>query len=233
MKNFKKLSIIIPVFNEKNTIEKLLQQVGESQIPLEKEIIIIDDFSTDGTRKILQTLPKTHKVILHPRNYGKGAAVRTGIQNATGDIVLIQDADLEYDPQEYIRLIDPILKGKADVVYGSRFMGSQPKRVLFFWHFLANRFLTFFSNMLTGLNLTDMETCYKAFRKEVLDSITLKENCFGFEPEVTAKIAKAKKWRVYEIGISYYGRDYSEGKKINWKDGVRAVMFIVKYALCN
>ena len=224
-----RLSIIVPVYNEKNTIVEILRRVQSVDIP--KEIIVVDDFSTDGTRELLHTLVPAAglKIQLHPCNRGKGAALRTGFAMATGDIVVIQDADLEYDPAEYPTLIGPILDDKADVVYGSRFLGG-PHRVLFFWHYIGNRFLTTLSNMLTDLNLSDMETCYKAFRSEVLQGLRLREDRFGFEPEFTAKIARGR-WRIYEVPISYSGRDYSEGKKIGWKDGVAAIYFILKYRL--
>jgi glycosyltransferase involved in cell wall biosynthesis len=222
-----KLSIVIPVYNEKDTILELLDRVRQVDLP--KETIVVDDYSTDGTRQILQSLPdsKDLQVILQPENRGKGAALRSGFSAVSGDIVVIQDADLEYDPAEYPRLIQPILSNKADVVYGSRFLGG-PHRVLFFWHSLGNRILTTLSNMLTDLNLTDMETCYKVFRAEILKEITLKENRFGFEPEFTAKVGK-KRYRIFEVPISYSGRDYSEGKKIGWKDGIAAFYFIIKY----
>jgi glycosyltransferase involved in cell wall biosynthesis len=223
-----KLSVVIPVYNEKNTILELLRRVREVGIP--KEIIVVDDFSTDGTRGILQALPPSEdlKILYQPQNAGKGAALRAGFALVSGDIVIVQDADLEYDPAEYPCLIQPILANKADVVFGSRFLGG-PHRVLLFWHYVGNRLLTTLSNMFTDLNLSDMETCYKAFRANILKSITLRENRFGFEPEFTAKISKAH-CRVYEVPISYSGRDYSEGKKINWKDGVAAIYFITKYS---
>ncbi len=222
-----KLSIVMPVYNEKQTILEILRRVRAVEMP--KEIIIIDDFSTDGTRELLRTLEPAGelKILLHAHNRGKGAALRTGFAAVTGDVVVIQDADLEYDPAEYSTLIQPIMDNRADVVYGSRFLGG-PHRVLLFWHYVGNRFLTTFSNMLTDLNLSDMETCYKAFRAEVLQGIRLREDRFGFEPEFTAKIARGK-WRIYEVPISYSGRDYSEGKKIGWKDGLAAVYFILKY----
>ena len=222
-----KLSVVIPVYNEKTTIMEVLERVRRVDLP--KEIIIVDDCSTDGTREILQALPTSAdlKIILLPRNSGKGAALRAGFAAVSGDIVVIQDADLEYDPAEYGNLIQPILANKADVVFGSRFLGG-PHRVLLFWHSVGNWILTTLSNMLTDLNLTDMETCYKVFRAEVLKKITLRENRFGFEPEFTAKVSKAR-CRIYEVPISYSGRDYSEGKKIGWKDGVAAIYFIFKY----
>jgi len=222
-----KLSVVIPVYNEKTTIMEVLERVRCADFP--KEIIIVDDCSTDGTREILQALPTSAdlKIILLTRNSGKGAALRSGFAAVSGDIVVIQDADLEYDPAEYGNLIQPILANKADVVFGSRFLGG-PHRVLLFWHSVGNWILTTLSNMLTDLNLTDMETCYKVFRAEVLRKITLRENRFGFEPEFTAKVSKAR-YRIYEVPISYSGRDYSEGKKIGWKDGVAAIYFIFKY----
>ena len=224
-----KLSVIIPVYNEKSTIVPIYQLV--KAVNVDKEIIIVDDFSTDGTREILLKLAdNTTKVFLHDHNMGKGAALRTGIKNVTGEIVIFQDADLEYDPAQYPKLLKPILDGKADVVYGSRFVTGDYRRVLYFWHMLGNKFLTLISNMLTNLNLTDMETCYKVFRKDVLDRLTIEENRFGSEPEITAKIAKMD-IRIYEIGISYSGRTYKEGKKIGWKDGFSALRCILKYNL--
>ncbi|WP_026841473.1 glycosyltransferase family 2 protein [Citrifermentans bremense] len=224
-----KLSVVIPIYNEKETIRAIHAAV--QAVPMDKEIILVDDYSTDGTREILNELagPST-RVLLHERNMGKGAALRTGFQNVLGDIVIIQDADLEYDPQEYAKLTRPILEGKADVVYGSRFVTGEYRRVLFFWHMLGNKFLTLLSNMMTNMNLTDMETCYKVFRREVLENIIIEENRFGFEPEITAKIAKMNV-RIYEVGISYSGRTYKEGKKIGWKDGVAALKCILKYNL--
>lgn len=228
-----KLSIIIPAYNERQTIADVIREVQQVVIdfsqPIEKEIIVVDDGSQDGTREILKGIHGI-QCVFHEKNTGKGAAIKTGFQHATGDIVLIQDADLEYDPNEYPRLIAPILLGRADVVYGSRFVGRDPHRVIYVWHYAANRLLTFFSNMLTGLNLSDMETCFKAFRREVVDSIKnrLQSRRFGIEPELTARVAKGK-WRVYEIGISYYGRTYAEGKKINWKDGVAALWHVVRF----
>ncbi len=225
------LSIIIPCYNEKNTIHDIIRKVNASPYP-DKEIIIVDDYSTDGTREVLKNTFESQvaRVIYHDVNQGKGAALRTGIQAATGDLVIIQDADLEYDPNEYPKLVQPILEGKADVVYGSRFIGGEPHRVLFFWHSLGNQLLTLLSNMFTNLNLTDMETCYKVFKRDIIQSIVIHENRFGFEPEITAKLAK-RGCRIYEVGISYYGRTYDEGKKINWKDGVRAIYCILKYNL--
>ena len=222
-----KLSVVIPVYNEKNTLGEVLRRVQMVDLP--KEVIIVDDCSTDGTREFLQGLTPSddQTIVLQPRNAGKGAALRAGFRRVRGDIVVVQDADLEYDPSEYAILIQPILAGKADVVYGSRFLGG-PHRVLLFWHSVGNRILTTLSNMMTDLNLTDMETCYKVFRADVLERIELREDRFGFEPEFTAKIARAR-CRVYEVPISYSGRDYSEGKKIGWKDGVAALYFIVKY----
>jgi len=221
-----KLSIVIPVYNEVQTIKEIVARVQE--VELEKEIIIVDDYSTDGTREQLRDINQANenvKVLYHDHNQGKGAALRTGFQALTGDIVIIQDADLEYDPREYPLLLEPIVDGRADVVYGSRFLGG-PHRVLFFWHYLGNKFVTLLSNMLTNLNLTDMETCYKVFKREVLAEIKLKSNRFGFEPEFTAKIAK-KGFRIYETPISYSGRTYAEGKKIGWKDGVKAIFAIL------
>ena len=226
-----KLSIIIPCYNEKSTIRTVIDAVLAAPYN-DKEIIIVDDCSKDGTKEVLleEIEPLVHQILFHKVNQGKGAALRTGIQAATGDIVLIQDADLEYDPQEYPNLVEPILRNKADVVYGSRFMGSQPHRVLYFWHSVGNMVLTILSNMFTNLNLTDMETCYKVFRREIIQGISIKENRFGFEPEITAKIAKLE-CRIFEVGISYYGRTYKEGKKIGWKDGIRAIYCIIKYNL--
>ncbi len=226
-----KLSVVIPVFNEKKTILEILQRVQSVDLP--KEIILVDDCSTDGTREILRGLPAGDdlKIIFQPRNAGKGAALRAGFEQVAGDIVVVQDADLEYDPADYHELVRPILAKKADVVYGSRFL-SGPHRVLFFWHYVGNRFLTTLSNMLTDLNLTDMETCYKVFRADLLKKIKLRENRFGFEPEFTAKVAKAR-CRIYEVPVSYSGRDYSEGKKIGWKDGVAALFIILKYRLMD
>ncbi len=222
-----KLSVVIPVYNEKATILEILRRIRAVDLP--KEIIVVDDCSTDGTREILRDLHPADDLalVLQPHNMGKGAALRAGFEKVRGDIVVVQDADLEYDPSEYGILIQPILAGKADVVYGSRFL-SGPHRVLLFWHSVGNRILTTLSNMLTDLNLTDMETCYKVFRADILKKIRLRENRFGFEPEFTAKIARAR-FRIYEVPISYSGRDYTEGKKIGWKDGVAAIFFILKY----
>jgi glycosyltransferase involved in cell wall biosynthesis len=226
-----KLSVVVPVFNERNTILEIVRRVRQVDIP--KEIIIVDDYSTDGTRAALQELPPSEdlKIIFQPRNMGKGAALRRGFEGVSGDIVVIQDADLEYDPVDYPVLIRPILEDKADVVYGSRFLGG-PHRVLFFWHSVGNQVLTTLSNMLNDLNLTDMETCYKVFRTDVLRKIKLRETRFGFEPEFTAKVAKAR-CRIYEVPISYHGRDYAQGKKIGWKDGIAAIYFTIKYRLVD
>jgi glycosyltransferase involved in cell wall biosynthesis len=224
-----KVSVVIPCYNEKNTIEKVVEAVRAAPVE-EKEIIVVDDASSDGTRELLRTKLSgaVDQIIYHPTNRGKGAALRSGFAAANGDIVLIQDADLEYDPQEYPILLDPIVSGKADAVFGSRFMGGRPHRVVFFWHMAGNRFLTLLSNMLTNINLTDMETGSKAFRASVIKAIHLSENGFGFEPEVTAKLAKMR-CRIYEVGISYHGRTYEEGKKVDWRDGLRALYVILKY----
>ncbi len=226
-----KLSVVIPCFNEVGTIQQVVDAVKRSPIA-NCEVIVVDDCSTDGTRQLLesQVIVGIDQIIYHPVNKGKGAALRSGFAAATGDIVIVQDADLEYDPQEFPLLLEPILNGKADVVFGSRFQGSRPHRVVYYWHMLGNKFLTTLSNMLTNINLTDMEVCYKAFRREVIQSIRIKENRFGFEPEITAKVAKMN-CRIYEVGISYYGRTYKEGKKIGWKDGLRAIYCIIKYNL--
>lgn len=229
-----KLSVIIPCYNEENTIETIIDAVINSKCSIEKEIIIVDDFSKDNTREKLKLLEnRVHKILYHEKNMGKGAALRTGIKSATGDFIIIQDADLEYDPNEYDKILEPLIKNKADVVFGSRFAGGDSHRVLYFWHRMGNTFLTLCSNMFTNLNLTDMETCYKVFKREIIQSIEIKENRFGFEPEITSKIAKIPNIRIYEVGISYYGRTYKEGKKIGWKDGFRALWCIFKYNLLN
>jgi glycosyltransferase involved in cell wall biosynthesis len=232
-----KLSIIVPCYNEYLTIQKIIEKINlslKSYKEFQKEIIVVDDYSNDGTRKILKNklLNKISKLILNDKNYGKGYSIRQGVKASTGDIVLIQDADLEYDPGDYPKLILPIISNTADVVIGSRFIGSEEKRVLFYWHYLGNKILTTLSNIFSNLNLTDMESCYKVFRSEVIKSIKLKENRFGFEPEIIAKIAK-KNLRIYEVGVKYFGRKYSEGKKITWKDGFSAVRCIIYYSLFN
>jgi len=227
------LSIIVPVYNEKNTILKILKQVEEVDLPLEKEIIIVDDCSTDGSRDVLKSLDRNKfKIIFKEKNEGKGSALKEGFMSASGDIIIIQDADLEYNPNDYKKVLEPILIGKADVVYGSRILSGDAKRVLLIWHFLGNIFLTLLSDLFTGLTLTDMETGHKAFTKEVADSFKykLKSKGFGIEPELTAQISRGK-WRVYEVGISYYGRTYAEGKKINWRDGLAAIWYIIKFNL--
>ena len=226
-----KLSVVIPVYNEAATIRDLLTLVAGVDAGMEKELVVVDDCSTDGTRDVLKQMEAKHpgwRFLYHPQNRGKGAALRTGFAAATGDVVLVQDADLEYDPREYPLLLRPIIEGRADVVYGSRFLGGGPHRVCFFWHSIGNRVLTTLSNMMTNINLTDMEVCYKVFRREVLQSIALKEERFGFEVEITAKIARGR-WRIYEVPVSYYGRSYAEGKKITWRDGFRALWCILKY----
>jgi glycosyltransferase involved in cell wall biosynthesis len=228
-----KLSVIIPCYNELDTILQVVNSVKSA--PVENlEIIVVDDCSTDGTRELLQKHAEqvVDRIIYHSHNQGKGAALKSGFASVTGDIVIIQDADLEYDPQEYPLLLEPIVNDKADVVYGSRFQGGRPHRVVYYWHMVGNRFLTMLSNMLTNINLTDMETCYKAFRREVIQAVDIQENRFGFEPEITAKVAKMG-CRIYEVGISYYGRTYQEGKKIGWRDGFRAIYCILKYNLFN
>jgi glycosyltransferase involved in cell wall biosynthesis len=232
-----KLSIVIPVYNEQATIHTIVAMVIDAPLPpgLSREIICVNDCSRDGSKEKLDQLPETFPgtdfVIVHkPVNEGKGAALRDGFKRATGDVVLVQDADLEYDPADYMKLLEPIVENRADVVFGSRFMGGEPHRVLYFYHTLGNKFLTFLSNMFTNLNLTDMEVCYKAFRKSVLDRIDIKCNRFGFEPEVTAKIARLRpRIRIYEVGVAYYGRSYEEGKKITWKDGIKAILTIVRF----
>jgi glycosyltransferase involved in cell wall biosynthesis len=228
-----KLSVVIPVYNELSTIETILSRVRAAPVD-DIEIVVVDDCSTDGTRDLLQgpLRDQIDQLILQPRNHGKGFALKTGFSHATGDIVLVQDADLEYDPRQYPQLISPIENDLADVVYGSRFQGGGPHRVVYFWHYLGNRFLTLLSNMFTNINLTDMETCYKVFRREIIQSIDIQEPRFGVEPEITAKIAR-KKVRIYEVGISYYGRTYDEGKKIGWKDGLSAIRCIIKYNLLS
>ena len=226
-----KLSVVVPCYNEITSIETVIDRVKSSGID-DLEIVVVDDFSTDGTRELLTNdlHSRIDQLILHERNQGKGAALRSGFAKCSGDVIVVQDADLEYSPEEYSLLLEPILQGKADVVYGSRFVGGRPHRVLYFWHAMGNRFLTTLSNMFTNLNLTDMETCYKMMRREVVESLTLKENRFGFEPEITAKIAKLGV-RIYEVGISYQGRTYAEGKKIGWKDGFRAIWVIIKIGI--
>ena len=226
-----KLSIVIPVYNECGTIEKIIRQVSDINVGIDKEIVIVDDCSTDGTREILRKMKsedEARKIFFQEKNKGKGAALRRGFKEADGDVVVVQDADLEYDPNDYKTMLAPVLQGHADVVYGSRFLGGGPHRVVFFWHYIGNKFLTTLSNMMTDLNFTDMEVCYKMFKKEVLDHIEIREERFGFEPEITAKIARGN-WRIYEVPISYYGRNYTEGKKITWKDGFRALWCIIKY----
>ena len=234
----KMLTIIIPAYNEEKTIYSILEKVNEVELirNITKEIIVVDDFSNDHTLNEVQNYinenPEIYiNVLRHSNNKGKGAAIHSGIDKATGDFIIVQDADLEYNPMEYNFLLKPIIDGVADVVYGSRFIGGRPHRILFFWHSIGNKFLTFLSNMFTNLNLTDMETCYKLFKSDLLKGIRLKEKRFGFEPEVTAKISKIKNIRIYEVGISYYGRTYQEGKKINWKDGFRAIYCILKYSI--
>ena len=225
------LSVVMPVYNERNTLRQIVERVLSA--PLELELLCVDDGSNDGSREILTELQQRHpqvRVYLQPHNMGKGAALRRGIQEASADFVIIQDADLEYDPNDYRALLDPLIQGKADAVYGSRFLGAAPHRVLYFWHSVGNRLLTLLSNCLTNINLTDMETCYKAFRRDVIQAIPIEEQRFGFEPEITVKLAK-RRLRIYEVGISYWGRTYEEGKKIGWKDGARAIWCLLKYSI--
>lgn len=235
---FDTLSILVPVYNEEHTIQKILQRLLEIELinDIKKEIILVNDCSTDDSEAKIQEFIDQHPEVSiqyykHKKNRGKGGALHTGIAKATGDYLIIQDADLEYDPEEFNLLIRPVVNGEADIVYGSRFMGGKPHRILFFWHSIGNKWLTFLSNMFNNLNLTDMETCYKLFNTKMLQSLKLKEKRFGFEPEVTAKIARIPNIRIYEVGISYYGRTYAEGKKINWKDGFRAIYCIIKYGI--
>ncbi len=231
------LSVVIPVFNEKETLHEIIRRVLAAPVEMEREIVLVDDASTDGTQELYPQLDHQFpnaklRLLKHPMNKGKGAAVRTGFAEARGDVVLIQDSDLEYDPRDYPRLLKPILDGRADVVYGSRFVGGEEHRVLYFWHYIGNKFLTLLSNTFTNLNLTDMETCYKVLRADVLRNLRLRSNRFGIEPELTAKVARGH-WRVYEVGISYSGRSYEEGKKITWKDGLKAIYSIIRYAIAD
>lgn len=237
MKNFSEVSIVIPIYNEERTIEKIISAVNKADsLGLKKQVILVDDCSTDRTKVILKKYEEIHTILYHEKNRGKGSALKTGLARVTGDIIIIQDADLEYDPDEYKYLLRPIVEDKADVVYGSRFVGSRPHRVLYYWHSIGNKFLTWISNMFTNLNLTDMETCYKVFSRETMIEVfpSLESERFGFEPEITAKLAKLAKndrCRIFEIGISYSGRTYAEGKKINWKDGIEAIWCIIKFNL--
>ena len=229
----KTLSIVIPIYNEVATLEKIVKEVEAVNLPYAKEIILVDDASTDGSRDLIESMTAGHiKKVFHAENQGKGAALRSGFAQTSGEIVIIQDADLEYSPEEYPKLLKPIEEGKADVVYGSRFIGSDAHRVLYFWHMIGNKLLTLLSNMFTNLNLTDMETCYKVFRKEILDNLDIRENKFGFEPEITAKISRLN-CRIYEVGIAYNGRTYTEGKKIGWRDGFSALRCIIRYRFFN
>jgi len=237
MSEMKKLSVVIPVYNEKDTLAELVRQVLAVEIKLEIELIVVNDASSDGSDKIIEEICREHgsvpiKVVTHNHNQGKGASLRDGFAQVSGDLVIIQDADLEYNPNDYHRLLKPILDGRADVVYGSRFSGGLEHRVLYFWHYVGNKLLTTLSNMCTNLNLTDMEVCYKVFRREVVDGLNIKSGRFGVEPEITAKIARAD-WRVYEVGISYSGRTYAEGKKITWKDGLQALWTIIRFRLLD
>jgi len=233
MSGKQRLSIVIPVYNERETLAELVRRVLAAELEMEKELILVDDASVDGSEKIIEQILREHdrvpiKVVMHKKNEGKGASLRDGFAQVSGDIVLIQDADLEYNPNDYPRLLKPILDGRADVVYGSRFTGGQEHRVLYFWHYVGNKMVTTLSNMCTNLNLTDMETCYKVFRREAVEKLDIKSNRFGVEPEMTAKIARAG-WRVYEVGVSYSGRTYAEGKKITWKDGLKALITIIRF----
>ena len=237
MSPVEKLSIVIPVFNEKNTLAECVGRIMAVELPLQRELILIDDASTDGSDKLIEEIARTHdsvpvKVVIHRQNQGKGAALRSGFAQADGDVIIVQDADLEYNPADYPRLLKPILDGRADVVYGSRFVGSEEKHVLFYWHAVGNKVLTTLSNMCTNINLTDMETCYKVFRREVIERIQIKSNRFGVEPEITAKVARAG-WRISEVGISYSGRTYAEGKKITWRDGIHALITIIRFRFCD
>ena len=233
MHEIKKISVVIPIYNEKDTLAELVRRVMALEIELEKELILIDDASSDGSDKIIEEVKREHdsvpiKIITHKKNQGKGASLRDGFAQVSGDLVIIQDSDLEYDPNDYPRMIKPILDGRADVVYGSRFSGGSEHRVLYFWHYVGNQIVTTLSNMCTNLNLTDMEVCYKVFRREVVDGLNIKSRRFGVEPEITAKVARAG-WRIYEVGISYNGRTYAEGKKITWKDGLKALWTIIRF----